>query len=130
MAVGTPSTITRDTGESTYLEAILDYIMLRNDLTQVGPVPSTSAHLSLYSSILYVFLPFLFFLPGMLGDYANAFIFGLVVAAVAEFVGAGWGILQVLVGQGRYSGIKPALIAIVLTIVGAALSIAFYMMSG
>lgn len=126
MAAGTMDTITRDTGEGIYLEALLDLVMLRNDLTEIGAVPNLYTHLAMYESILLPFLPVLFFIPGMDAEHSQPYLVGLVISCLATIGMGAWGLIQISVSQGKYEGNKPGLIALGLSILGMGIALAVF----
>lgn len=122
MAVSTPSHITRDTGESDYLEAVLDYLMLRQDFHPTPPVPHFWAFLSLRFSTILIFLPALFFLPGMEGEHAENYFIGILIAAGLSIFAGLVALLQIVRNKPKYTGGKQVALGIVLAIAAAAIA--------
>lgn len=129
MAIATPETITRDTGEGEYFEVMLDYLNMSRSLRPMSPVPNIFATLAMYASIVLAVLPIMFLIGGMPAEHAKEFLIGLGITSAAEISLAIAGIFQISTGKGIYTGYKQAIIAIALCIFAFLFGVGMYMVT-
>lgn len=118
--------ITRDTGETEYLEAFLDFLALKPDIRAVKPALNIKAHLAMMDAIVALPLP-VFFLFSLSTEIANALLFGLVIASLTAIILAVWGMVEIMAAPQKHHGLKQVMIAIGLSVVmlGAGIALRF-----
>jgi hypothetical protein len=104
-----------DTGETYYLQAVLDFLSLKPTIRPVKPSLNGKAFMSMLNAIVGAFVP-LFFLMKPTGAALDALFSGIVLGCVAQVILAGLGIGEILVGGKKYRGIAYALVTVLLSV--------------
>ncbi len=104
MKIGTPQTITIDTGESEYFEVMLDYFMIRGDIRKMDPVESPGGRFAFTIGLLSLSYPLLFVLPNWSSEFAQEFLKSILSLAVVTLLMGVWDLVKVAVSDGKYKG--------------------------